>query len=212
MTSPGLPRERWVKICGVTSVADARAAVSAGASALGLNFVPASRRRIDESTALEIAKAVRGRVELVGVVADLGTAALLELAERLQLDWLQLHGDESAAQAAALPRAFKAIAVETASDVARADGYPGERILVDAKSPGALGGTGHVFDWSLVVEVAKRRQLILAGGLTPENVATAVARVAPFGVDVASGVELPGNPRQKEPDLMRRFVEQARRQ
>ncbi len=202
---------RWVKICGITNVADARDAVDAGASALGLNFVPSSRRYIDEATAREIADAVRGQVELVAVVADQSSAALRALAERVGVDALQLHGQESPEQIRELPRAFKALGIATPEDVQRAAAFSGERLLLDAKAPGLLGGSGQAFDWSLVIELARQRPVILAGGLSPENVAAAVASVAPYGVDVASGVEQPGNPRRKDALRVRRFIENARR-
>jgi phosphoribosylanthranilate isomerase len=206
--SPG--REPWLKICGITSAEDARLAVDAGADALGLNFVATSKRRIDEPTARAIAEAVRGQVELVAVVANETSEHLRLLAESLGLDWLQLHGDEPPSALTPLPNAFKAIGVESAEDVARAAGYPGERLLVDAKAHGASGGTGQSFDWTLVQELAASRRLILAGGLRPDNVAAAVESVRPWGIDVASGVERAGEPRRKDPALVARFIENAR--
>jgi len=111
-----------------------------------------------------------------------------------------------------LPEAYKAIGISNATDAARAAEYGGDRLLVDAKSgtPGVLGGTGQTFDWSLVATLAARRDLIVAGGLTPDNVADAVRALEPFGVDVASGVELPGNPRKKDAALVHAFVAAVR--
>ena len=100
--------------------------------------------------------------------------------------------------------------VGDAADVARALSFPGHPLLVDAKVGGQLGGTGHTLDWALVEPLARARQLILAGGLTPDNVARAVEIVRPWGVDVASGVERAGEPRRKDPEKMRRFVSAAR--
>jgi phosphoribosylanthranilate isomerase len=201
----------FVKICGVTTVADALGAVEAGADAVGLNFIPSSRRRVGLETASAIAGAIRGRTQRVGVVANLPAAELVRLGEQCDIDLWQLTGEESPEQVrACLPRAFKAARIGGAEDVTRAASYPGELILVDAKVEGELGGTGHSFDWRLVTGLARERRLILAGGLTPENVSEAVTLVHPWGVDVASGVELPGDPRRKDPELMRRFVAAAR--
>ena len=112
---------------------------------------------------------------------------------------------------ATLPRAFKAYGVGSAADAATAAAYGGERLLVDARVPGALGGTGVSFDWSLVVELARERPLILAGGLHADNVAEAVRVVRPFGVDTASGVERAGDARRKDPEKLQSFVRAARR-
>lgn len=203
--------EPWVKICGVTRAEDASAALFAGASAIGLNFVPSSRRYVDPSRARAIADAVRGKLEIVGVVADPDPSALAEIQSEVGLDWIQLHGDERAELVQSLPRAFKAVGIATATDVERALTFPGERLLVDAKQEGTLGGTGLRFDWMLVQAAAGSRRLIVAGGLTPENVAEAVRVVQPWGVDVASGVELPGQPGRKDAEKMARFVRAARR-
>jgi len=200
----------WVKVCGITNPEDAELSVLAGSDAIGLNFVPSSKRRIDVSTARAIADSVRGRVELVGIVADLDLAAARALQQEIGLDWLQLHGSEPPALLASLSRAFKAHGVGSVEDAARARAYGGERLLVDARVPGELGGTGVSFDWSLVVELARERPLILAGGLHAGNVAAAVRAVRPFGVDTASGVELAGDPRRKDPAKVQHFVRAAR--
>jgi phosphoribosylanthranilate isomerase len=133
------------------------------------------------------------------------------LLDELGLERLQLHGDESPRDVSALgARAFKAVRVGDATDAAIAGAFPGHPLLVDAKVPGQLGGTGQCVDWSLVAPLARARPLILAGGLTPDNVAAAVAAVQPWGVDVASGVEVEGNPRQKDRDKLQLFVARAR--
>ncbi len=199
----------WVKICGITCVEDAQLAADAGADAIGVNLVGASPRSVDEAGARAIADAVRGRVSVVGVVADRDVALLRALRERVGLDLLQLHGDESPELLdALLPAAYKALRIGSAADVERAERYGGELLLVDARVEGALGGTGESFDWRLVEGLARRRRLILAGGLTPDNVARAIRAVGPWGVDVASGVER--SPRQKDPDAVRRFLLAAR--
>ena len=201
----------WVKLCGITSVADARLVVREGADALGLNLVPSSKRRVDEDTAREIIAAVGTNVEVIAVVADLPLAELLALRARLGVHALQLHGSEPPALLAALlPQAFRAVRIADQADVALARSFGGERLLADAKVRGELGGTGHTFDWSLVTGLARERALVLAGGLTPDNVAAAIRQVRPHGVDTASGVEA-GDPRQKDAGKVARFVAEARR-
>jgi phosphoribosylanthranilate isomerase len=178
-----------IKICGITTAADAEACAALGADMLGLNFVPGSPRRVDVPAARAIADSVRGRVEIVGVVADLDEQALLDLRAAAGLDRLQLHGDEPPDLVQRLGAiAFKALRIGSDADVAAADAYEG-LILVDAKVKGALGGTGRAVDPALVAPLARRRPVLLAGGLGPGNVADAVRVVAPWGVDVASGVE-----------------------
>jgi len=201
--------ERFVKICGITRVEDALACIQAGASAIGLNFIPSSRRRVDPATARRIVDAVGDRVETIAVVADLGEDELKKLRADVGVRWLQLHGDEPpGVLSSVLPHAYKAVRIGSAADAALAASYAGERLLADAKVEGELGGTGAVFDWSLVQGLARSRQLILAGGLTPENVARAILAVDPWGVDVASGVEsVPGI---KDAAKVRAFIAAAR--
>jgi phosphoribosylanthranilate isomerase len=198
----------FVKICGITSVEDALLAIAAGADALGLNFVPSSKRVVDIATAAHIAASVGDLVELVAVVADRSADELEGLREATGIRWLQLHGAETPVDLEAVqPEAFKAVAIGDSSDIARAATYGGERLLLDAKSPkGELGGTGVRFDWSLAKPLVESRQVILAGGLYPDNVSEAIRTLKPFGVDVASGVELAQNPRKKHEGLLRSFV------
>ncbi len=200
----------WVKICGLTSVEDARLVVAAGADAIGLNFVPSSKRRVDETTARRIVDAVGADVEVIAVVADAEPAELSALRERFGLDALQLHGNEPpSVLEQLLPNAYQAVRIATAEDVLAARAYGGSRLLADAKVKGELGGTGHTFDWTLVRELARERSVVVAGGLTPENVGAAVLAVRPYGVDTASGVE-GSDPRRKDPAKIERFVANAR--
>jgi phosphoribosylanthranilate isomerase len=199
----------WIKICGVTNVSDAEQIVELGVDAIGLNFVHGSKRRVTREQAGQVVQAVRGRAELVAVVADPTDAEVKELREELGIQWLQLHGQEAAARVSRLlPHAYKAVPIEDAADARRAATFPGQRLLVDTKVSGASGGTGKVFDWQLVTQLAEERELILAGGLTPVNVAGAVRVLKPFGVDVASGVE--SAPGKKDPARLRAFVEAVR--
>lgn len=180
-----------IKICGITRVEDAEGCVALGVDLIGLNFVPSSPRCLDVSLARAIADAVRQKaesVEIVGVVADMDEAAMVALRDAVGLDRLQLHGHEAPEVVRRVPRAFKALRVGDAADAAEADRYEG-LVLVDAKVPGALGGTGKTMDFTLVAPIARARAVLLAGGLGPGNVADAVRAVGPWGVDVASGVE-----------------------
>jgi len=198
-----------VKVCGVTTVADAEVCVAAGVDLIGVNLVASSARRVDLETARAISDAVRGRVEVVGVVADRDLATLRRWTDEAGLDRLQLHGDEPPSALEALgPVAFKAVRIGGVDDVALASRFGGDVLLVDAKVAGALGGTGRTIDPELVAPLARGRRVLLAGGLTPDNVAAAVRAVRPWGVDVASGVE--SSPGVKDGRKVTAFVEAAR--
>lgn len=200
----------WIKICGVCSVSQAECVRDAGADAIGLNFVPHSPRAVSVERAREIVARVGSALTWVGVVADLSADSLEKLRFEVGLDLLQLHGQEEPGLIDELaPAAYKAVRVAAPEDVAQAANYGGDRILVDSKVKGALGGTGHSFDWRLVTELARSRPVVLAGGLRPDNVFEAVQAVRPFGVDTASGVE--SAPGEKSDDLVRRFVAEVRR-
>jgi len=201
----------WVKICGVTEVADAVLAVEAGADAIGVNLVSTSKRVVDIDTARAIVRAVSGRARAIAVIADLEVDQLFALRKSLGVSWLQLHGNEPPATLdRLLPDAFKAIRVGAADDVRSASAYGGETLLLDTKGEGNIGGTGQTFDWSLARELATGRRIVLAGGLTPDNVSRAIAQVSPWGIDVASGVELFGNARRKDPEKLVSFILRAK--
>lgn len=198
-----------VKICGVTTLEQAWACVELGVDAIGVNLVDSSPRRIDEPLARAIAQGVGDRVLVVAVVADRSVAAMRELRAATGVGCLQLHGNEAAADVEPLlPHAYKAVRIGGPADVAAADAMPGEYVMVDARVEGALGGTGRTVDWTLVSSLAKRRKLVLAGGLTPENVRDAVTAVRPWCVDVASGVE--STPGIKDLRKVAAFVRAAR--
>ncbi|HTM22700.1 MAG TPA: phosphoribosylanthranilate isomerase [Kofleriaceae bacterium] len=203
-----------VKICGVTRAADAAAAAAAGADWIGINFWPGSKRRATLEQAVAAAAAARAArpgVVIVGVFVDEEPARIDEIAGRVGLDRVQLHGDEAPAVCAGLgARAFKALALGDAGDLARLDAYGCDPILVDTPSTGR-GGSGVTGDWELARRaVATGRRILLAGGLTVDNVAAAVRAVGPWGVDVASGVE--SAPGIKDPERVARFIEEARRE
>jgi len=198
-----------VKICGVTSVEQALSCAGAGADAVGVNFVTSSPRRVETEMAREIVRAVGDAALVVGVVAAMTVDAMRALREKTGVACLQLHGDDAGTNVAALlPHAYASVGIADAEDAARAETLPGDFVMVDAKVVGALGGTGHTFDWSLVALLAKRRKLVLAGGLTADNVAGAIRAVRPWCVDVASGVErAPGD---KDMAKVRAFIEAVR--
>lgn len=201
----------WIKVCGVTTVEDALLVKASGADAIGLNFAPASPRCISKERTREIAEALGGGIELVGVFVNMPIDELRQIVAA-GLTSVQLHGTETPEELTALRgqgiEAYKALRIGGVSDVEAAGSFPGERILVDAKVKGAMGGTGHTFDWSLIEQLNKQRQMILAGGLKPSNVAAAVAEVRPYGIDTASGVE--SAPGVKDEAMVRAFVRAAR--
>jgi len=214
MTTAGsTPEDGYVrvKICGVTSIAEALACVDDGADAIGINLVPGTPRAVPVNEAIAIARALGDRAEPVFVVVDRDPDELRAILDAAPTASAQLHGEEEPAHVEALlPRAFKALRIGGEGDVARAATYPGDRVLTDARAHGVLGGSGQTFDWSLVADLARARRLVLAGGLTPDNVARAIAQVHPFAVDVAGGVETPGAPRTKDRERVRAFVAAVR--
>ncbi len=193
-----------VKICGVTTAGDARLAAQAGASAVGLNFFPASPRFVSLDVAEEIVCALPAGVCRVGVFVDAPRADVEAKAERLRLDALQFHGDEAPEYCRGWrQKIIKAVRVRDAETLRRAALYAVDFILADAHVEGLAGGTGRRVPVEYL-EGIERRRLILAGGLTPENVAEAVRRIRPAAVDVASGVE--ASPGRKDAEKVRRFV------
>lgn len=184
-----------IKICGVTLADDAAMVAAAGVDFIGLNFWPKSKRYLAPERAPMIAAVARGsgNAKLVGVFVDATVADVLAVVGRVDLDIIQLHGDETpdACQriAAAVYRpVWKAIAVASPRDIERLEAWPVDAILLDAPTP-ARGGGGAPFDHELARRAAGK-PIVLAGGLRPETVAAAIAAVHPFAVDVASGVEV----------------------
>lgn len=179
------------KICGITRIEDALAAVEAGADAIGLVFYGKSQRAVSIEQAAAILQALPPFVTSVGLFVDMPHDELQQLLQRLPLDLLQFHGDESPADCEGHGRPYiKALRVRPGEDVSAAMApYAGARgILLDTFVEGVPGGTGASFDWSLVPENAAK-PIILAGGLDAGNVATAIRQVRPYAVDVSGGVE-----------------------
>jgi phosphoribosylanthranilate isomerase len=201
----------FVKICGVTRVSDAVRAAELGASAVGVNLVASSKRCVSVDVAREVALALRGHAQVIAVVAGLGAAELRHLLDQTGVDRLQLHGDEPPELLREVgPAAFKALRVRGAEDLGLASTFDCEPLLVDAYVPGELGGTGHRADWELAARIARQRLVLLAGGLRPDDLADALRAVRPWGVDVASGVEISGRPGDKDWGAVRAFIEAAR--
>jgi phosphoribosylanthranilate isomerase len=179
----------FVKICGITRLEDAKAAVDAGADALGFVFWPDSRRFIDPYRARAIVATLPPFVAAVGVFVNQAAEYVSSVASLVRLSAVQLHGDETAEYAADLRRqVIKAIAI--GGQAPAVDQWPSHvTLLLDAHDPVKRGGTGRLVDWSAAATIAATRRVILAGGLTPANVGEAISRVRPFGIDVSSGVE-----------------------
>ena len=197
----------FVKVCGITQLDDARHAAEAGATALGFVFWPQSPRYIEPERAAAIVAAVPG-VETVGVFVDAPLEDVRRTIDCAGVSTVQLHGGETAALAAGLDRPILRAMTVTASDQ-EYDSWPHATIfLLDAIDPVTRGGSGQRVDWAAAAGIAARRRVVLAGGLTPENVADAIAAVRPYGVDVSSGVERA--PGVKDPDKVTRFVSRAR--
>ncbi len=200
----------FVKICGITREEDARAAVDLGASAVGFVFWPASPRFIPPARAKAIVERLPPFASTVGVFVDESKEQVRRIAAQVGLSAVQLHGGETPAYAARLGvRVIKAVRADAAA-LAGLDDWPETTtLLVDATDPERRGGTGSVADWTMASRMARRRPMMLAGGLTPENVAQAIREVRPDGVDVSSGVE--SSPGVKDHAALRRFFDAVRR-
>lgn len=196
----------WVKICGITNEEDALLAVAMGADAVGFIFAP-SPRQVTASVVADIVKRLPNDVMTVGVFRDEAQERVVETAHRTGLRGVQLHGHETREMTwwigERIPFVIKAF-VAGDRGVADAAGYRASAVLLDAPSP----GSGNVFDWRLVDGVEGRSRLIVAGGLTPENVGQAIAATHPWGVDVSTGVEQ--SPGRKDPRKLRAFIANAR--
>jgi phosphoribosylanthranilate isomerase len=200
-----------VKICGLTRAEDVRAALEAGADALGFNFWKEGPRYINPHEAARIIPHVPPAILTVGVFVDEAPETLRAIAKQTGIQALQLHGSEPPEYLELLGAylKIKAVKVDAAFRPEQLRGYRSANLfLLDGSVAGMHGGTGQSFDWSLAEQAKAYGKIILAGGLTPENVAEAVRRVRPWGVDVASGVER--KPGVKDPRLIREFIQAAR--
>jgi phosphoribosylanthranilate isomerase len=199
-----------VKICGITRAEDAELAVSLGAWAIGFILWPGSRRAADRAVVAGISRALQRQVERVGVFVNQPLDEIERMVDTLGLSYVQLHGDEGPSFCAAVAqrtgaRVIKAIRVAHAADLREADRFHTDLHLLDTAAAGLRGGSGQTWDWSLVAQRRSKIPFLLSGGLTPDNVADAIAAVHPWGVDVASGTEV--SPGIKDAEKLRAFFE-----
>ena len=195
-----------IKICGITDLEDALLAADLGADALGFIFYPPSPRSVSPDTARGIIAQLPPLVTTVGVFVDEDAATVKELAVAAGLDWLQLHGRETPEYCRSLDRrVIKAFRIQDEKSFASLAAYRGaaQAFLLDTYKKGQVGGTGEVFNWDLARRARQYGPIILAGGLTPANVARAIAAAQPQAVDVASGVE--ARPGKKDPEKLKAF-------
>ncbi|WP_041969974.1 phosphoribosylanthranilate isomerase [Geobacter sp. OR-1] len=198
-----------VKICGITRLEDALVAVAAGADSLGFVFYEKSPRNVSPQKAAAIIAQLPPFVQTVGLFVDADSERVNWVADFCGLDLVQLQGDETPDYCPEIKRrVIKAFRVKDAATLATLSRYQVAGYLLDAWSPDAHGGTGKSFDWSLARELSGSRSIILAGGLTPENVRDALDIVHPYAVDVSSGVE--AAPGRKDPEKIRAFIRAAK--
>jgi phosphoribosylanthranilate isomerase len=204
-----------VKICGITNADDAIVAIECGANALGFNLFQGSKRYIDMESAAEWIEKLPERIEKIAILVNPDFEETLATAALPFITGLQLHGAETPEFCSRLAergiRFAKALPVTSEDSLRRIPSFATNTLVLDSSHAGEFGGTGRTFDWDIArrfIETNSALRIVLAGGLTPENVAVAVRAVRPFAVDVASGVE--SAPGQKDHGLMRAFIEAAR--
>lgn len=198
-----------VKVCGITSVADARFAAEHGATALGFIFYAGSPRFIRPQQAALFAATVPSNVLRVGLFVNETPEAIRGIVQAVRLDVVQLHGDETPATCAELEdlRVWKGIRVSDSFDTSRLSAYQCEAFLLDTAREGSFGGTGHTFPWGKAVEAKQYGKVIVAGGLDGSNVADLIRQADPWGVDACSKLE--ARPGVKDPEKVRQYLEAA---
>ncbi|MGD8604594.1 MAG: phosphoribosylanthranilate isomerase [Anaerolineales bacterium] len=197
-----------IKICGITNAADALAACEYGADAIGFVFAPSTRQILPDA-AREIIRAIPPFIKTVGIFVDEPADRVREIARFCKLDAVQLHGNESPAYVAGLGvPAIKSFRVRDWSIIDRIRQLKLTWFLLDTYVPDKAGGSGRPFDWTIAAGAARLGQMILAGGLTVENVTAALAAVRPYAVDVSSGVEFA--PGKKDHDKIQQFIHEVR--
>lgn len=202
-----------IKICGTTNKHDALLASALGADMLGFIFWPKSKRFVDQKVAEDIVNELPENILKVGVFVNETPEKVLEIAENVELDVLQFHGEETPEYCSRFMdkyKVIKAIRVKDDTSLAHVNDYKVDFILLDTYKDDAQGGTGATFDWSLLENFEILRPVILSGGLNPDNVSVAIEAAAPFGVDVASGVE--SAPGKKDEMLLKKFISKVRKE
>jgi phosphoribosylanthranilate isomerase len=201
----------FTKVCGITNPGDARVAVDAGADAIGLIFAE-SPRKVSLEEARKVSIALPENILKVGVFVDAEPGEVLQIAREVGLDLAQLHGDETPEMVAAIRNAglpvMKALRVRNTEALGALERYEVDLFMLDAWSARARGGTGETFDWGLAKSVKGRGNIVVSGGLTPENVREAVEFFEPYGVDASSSLE--ERPGKKSGERVRRFVRAAK--
>ena len=198
-----------IKICGITNLEDALCAVNAGADALGFVFYENSPRHISPEQVKQIVAALPPFVTTVGLFVNAAHEVIQQTMQAAGLNVVQLHGDESAEDCCLNPYpVIKAVRIKDADSLTGIDRYNVSALLLDAWNDQQYGGTGESFDWQLAKKLTGRLPLILAGGLTPNNVTQALQVVNPYAVDVSSGVE--GSPGRKDHNKIREFIQQVK--
>ena len=208
------------KICGITRLEDATAAVAFGADAIGFNFYPKSKRFVDPGIAAEISLLHSTSISIFGVFVNSSVAEVTSIAKQTDLSHVQLHGDEDPRVVNEirnlLPEVLIARAIRVSDNMSHAQSEIDiwlnagiDLLLLDAATPGEFGGTGHRLDWKQVADLSMPKDWLLAGGLTSNNVYNAIELAKPYGVDVASGVE--DSPGIKNEAKMQQFIKQANR-
>jgi len=198
-----------VKICGITNYEDAVAAVDMGADLLGFNFYPKSPRFIRPDNAVKIINKLPAFIDIAGVFVNESVEQIHQTTNLCQLDWVQLHGDESPEFCKEFlshnVKVMKALRVKDQADIEKADSYFTDAVLLDAFDPEKYGGTGLSFDWNIIGHIGKR--VFLAGGINPDNAADAV-RLGVYGIDVCSGIE--AEPGKKDHKKMKKLFDNIR--
>jgi len=201
-----------IKICGMTNKADAISASRLGADMLGFVFYKKSKRCVEAVVARDIISGLPASILKVGVFVDEEPGKVLDLAATASLDALQFHGSETPEYCASFRgkyKVIKAFRLKERKDLKDINDYGVDLYLLDTFKSGTAGGTGKAFDWKIVTDFEFLRPVILSGGLNPKNVSRAIREVVPYGVDVSTGVE--ESPGKKDPELMKKFIEEARK-
>ncbi|MBW8017184.1 MAG: phosphoribosylanthranilate isomerase [Planctomycetes bacterium] len=195
-----------VKICGITNVEDALAAIEMGADLLGFNFYPQSKRYVTGEQARQIINKLPTFVDTAGIFVNAAGEHVREVAKLCFLNWVQIHGDETPEYCDALrwisSKVMKAIRIKDAADIEKANTFYTDAVLLDAFHPEEYGGTGQKFDWNLIRRLQTR--VFLAGGITPENAVEAV-EVGAYGIDICSGIE--SSPGKKDHEKMQKLFD-----